>query len=146
MKTNRKESQVKAAIHAYLDTRTDYFGWRSNSGGARYDDFFVKFNAPGVADFLGVQALQVMLPSGMVVGLKDSVSSKFFSFVGRFTAIEAKREKGGKQSDDQIRFQKNVEAHGGLYVLASSVDEVVRALGPVQVHIVKHRRERITPR
>lgn len=134
MNTNRRESAVKAAIHAYLDTRTDLYFWRANTGGAKFDNFFVKFNESGVSDFLGLQAMFVENKFGGTV------------FVGRFVAIEAKREKGGTQSDDQKRFQANVEAHGGLYVIARSVDEVAKALGPATVHAVKQVKQRVIPR
>ena len=39
--------------------------------------------------------------------------------------IEAKRS-GGKQSPDQIQFQKDIEQHGGYYVLARSFEDVAR--------------------
>lgn len=135
MKTNRRESDVKAAVHAYLDTRTDFFFWRANTGGALFGKAFVKFNVPGVSDFLGVQAVRTSYPPGASMPI-----------IGRFTAIETKREGGGEQSDAQKLFQQNVENHGGLYVLADSVDIVVAALGPSDVFVVKKRKARIIPR
>ena len=41
--------------------------------------------------------------------------------------IEAKRS-GGKQSPDQIQFQKDIEQHGGHYVLARSFEDVEHAI------------------
>lgn len=135
MKTNRRESAVSAAIHAYLGTRTDFFFWRENTiAGYAPSGRFIKSNMRGAADFIGLQAMALPTPFGGSI------------FVGRFVAIECKREKGGKQSADQELFQENVEAHGGLYVLASSVDTVAKALGPVQLRIPKHVRLRVVPR
>jgi hypothetical protein len=96
-----------------------------------------------MSDIIGVQAQHRTVR----VGRKDGNGDFDFSFIfGQFIAIECKREKGGKQSEAQARFQKNIENHGGLYVLAKSVDEVEKALGPVMVHIVKERRPRVIPR
>ena len=39
--------------------------------------------------------------------------------------IEAKASSGGKQSDHQKAFQKEVESFGHIYILARSVDDVM---------------------
>lgn len=135
MTKGRKESAVAAAVRAYLSMRTDCFYWRSSVGGAHLNGFFVRFNEPGVGDFIGVQAQRVSYPPGAQMPL-----------IGRFFAVETKREVGGKQSEAQARFQRNVEAHGGLYVLARSVEDVHQALGTPQVYVVKERRKRVIPR
>lgn len=128
---SRKEAQVKAGVQAYLDTRTDLFFWRENTvAGFSPSGNYIRSNMRGAADFIGVQARVTGL--GMEYGL--------------FVAIEVKREKGGKQTEEQILFQKNVEAHGGRYVLARSVDEVAQALGPVFVNVKKARKMRVVPR
>lgn len=123
MKTNRRENAVSAGVHAYLDMRTDVYFWRNQTGGAKFNDFFVKFGINGAADFIGVQA-----PSG------------------RFFGVECKREKGGKVSDDQIRWGANLIAHGGLYIVATDVDTVAKALGPVRAHVVKFSSPRVVHR
>lgn len=46
---------------------------------------------------------------------------------GRFLAIECKSTTGD-QREEQRRFQLRVEAEGGVYVLARSVDDVIRAV------------------
>lgn len=46
---------------------------------------------------------------------------------GRFLAIEVKGPKG-KQSDEQAEFQKAVEAAGGIYCLARSLQDVIDCL------------------
>lgn len=131
MKTNRKEAAVKAGVQAYLDTRSDFFYWRQNtSAGFAPSGQFMRSNLSGVSDFVGLQA--------------TLVTESFM--VGRFVGIECKREWGGEQSEDQKKFQRNIERHGGLYVLASSVKDVELALGPVRVFIVKEKKKRVVPR
>lgn len=136
MKTNRRESSVKAAVEAYLNTRPDWYGWRANTGGAHLNGFFVRFNKRGVADFIGLQAVRIVIrPDGFPP-----------SVFGRFVAVECKREEGGEQTADQKLFQQNVEAFGGLYILAEGVDDVARGLGAPTTRVVKHRKARVVPR
>jgi len=58
----------------------------------------------GVSDILGV------MPDG----------------TGRLLAVEIKTARG-RQSSDQVLFQKRLEAAGGVYVLARSIDDVIEA-------------------
>jgi hypothetical protein len=46
---------------------------------------------------------------------------------GQYVGIEVKAPKG-RQSEHQREFQRKLEAAGGKYVLAYSIDEVERAL------------------
>lgn len=64
----------------------------------------IRFGIPGMADILGI-----LRPSG------------------RFLAIEVKSAIG-RQSTQQVAFQRMVESCGGLYVLARSVDDAVQAV------------------
>jgi hypothetical protein len=93
------EKQVQKAILAYLDEQR-IFAWRQNvmpftKGG----HFYRSSSINGLPDILGVTP------------------------TGRFLAIEVKDIKG-KQSLSQEVFQKHVEEHGGLYILARSVEDV----------------------
>lgn len=65
---------------------------------------------------------------------------------GKWVAIEVKREKGGKISDEQIRFGANIVLHGGKYIVARDVETVAKALGPVRAHVVKIRPPRVIHR
>lgn len=47
---------------------------------------------------------------------------------GKFVGIEVKT-KTGKMSADQVLFKKRLEANGGVYVLARSVDNVAHLVG-----------------
>jgi hypothetical protein len=72
-------------------------------------DRLVTFGVPGTADICGLIA-----PSG------------------RFLAIECKSAVG-RQRPEQETFQRVVEAMGGLYVLARSVDDVDAVLGALGI-------------
>lgn len=124
MKTNRRESLVAAGVHAYLKTRTDVFFWRANTGaGIAPSGQFMRSGLKGQGDFLGLQAPE-----------------------GRFIGIECKRERGGKLSRDQERFLENVRRHGGIAIVARSVDDVAIALGVVRAYVQKALPEMVIPR
>lgn len=78
--------------------------WRNNVGAVRIGQRFVRFGLKGSADLQGVLA-----PSGRAV----------------FIEVKAAR---GKQSPEQVAFERMVTARGAIYVLAKSVDDVRRAL------------------
>lgn len=46
---------------------------------------------------------------------------------GRYIAIECKGDEG-KQSKDQVLFQKEVEDNNGIYILAYSLEDVIKGL------------------
>jgi hypothetical protein len=97
-----KESAIQAQILQYL-TLKGVFHYRNNSGGFKdANNHFYRFGALGSPDIIAVVN-------------------------GQFVGIEVKAP-GGKQSDHQISFQKRLEAAGGKYVLAHSLDDVIEAL------------------
>ena len=97
-----RESHIQKAIVEYLEYR-DIFHYRNNSGAfKREDGHFYRFGAKGSPDIVCV-------------------------IDGKFVGIEVKRY-GGKQSDYQKDFQSNLEAAGGRYLLAYSVEDVHNAL------------------
>lgn len=79
--------------------------WRQSTGAARIGGRFVRFGLKGQADLQGVIA-----PSGQAL------------------FIECKSARG-VQSPEQRTFQRLVEKHGGLYVLARTLEDVAAALG-----------------
>ncbi len=97
---NPLEADVQRKILTFLE-REGVFHWRQNVGGLRdAEGRRVQFGILGLADIIAIQ------PG-----------------TGRFLAIEVKR-RGGRLSPKQRRFQERVEAAGGLYVLAMSVEDV----------------------
>jgi hypothetical protein len=67
--------------------------------------WFVRFGRPGMADILAVA-----------------------QYGTRLVWIEVKAPKG-RQSEDQGRFQAEVEAEGMTYILARSLEDVMKVLG-----------------
>jgi Holliday junction resolvase len=97
-----KESDVQRAILDYLELR-GIFHYRNNSGGFRdAKQHFYQFGAVGSPDIVAVMN-------------------------GRYVGIEVKGT-SGKQSDHQKEFQQKLEAAGGKYILARSLDDVIRAM------------------
>jgi hypothetical protein len=97
-----KESVVQAQITQYLLLK-GIFHYRNNSGGFRDgNNHFYRFGAVGSPDIICVVE-------------------------GRFIGVEVKAP-GGKQSDNQISFQKRLEGAGGKYLLAHSLEDVIAGL------------------
>lgn len=97
-----KESDIQRAIIEFLAFKR-IFHYRNNSGAFKRDDgHFYRFGAKGSPDIVCV-------------------------LEGRFIGIEVKGPTG-RQSDDQIEFQRRLEEAGGRYILARSIDDVMNAL------------------
>lgn len=106
-----KETFIVGAIVQYLDHVPGAFVWRQNVGGmtkkyvnkaGKEKVHHIKFGYEGIADIIGL-------------------------YKGRFLAIECKML-GKKQTLSQLTFQADIENHGGLYILANSVDDVIEGL------------------
>jgi Holliday junction resolvase len=65
-------------------------------------------------------AIKIHQSLGSYKGIADVYALKD----GRHIWVEVKTPKG-KQSDPQVKFQRDVEFHGGSYILARSVDDVM---------------------
>jgi hypothetical protein len=103
------ESTIVSGILTALSYRRDVKVWRQNTGAARLPGrggelALVRFGRPGAADI-----------SGLVVGS------------GRRLEIEVKRP-GGKQSEAQEQYEREIRNAGGIYLLAHSVEECLSAL------------------
>lgn len=100
------EAQIQADILLAIGSRPDMRVWRANTGVARdaKTGRRVRFGVPGQADIQGLLA-----PSG------------------RALYIEVKSAKG-RQSQQQRRFETMITKHGGLYILARSVQDVLDRL------------------
>ncbi len=94
-----KESYVQRQILDYLALKR-VFHYRNNSGAFKRDDgHFYRFGALGSPDIICVVD-------------------------GRYVGIEVKQAKG-RQSEHQKEFEKNLEAAGGRYILAYSLEDVI---------------------
>ena len=110
---NRLENEVQAGIYQYLALRGDCFWWRQNSGVfSPRPGAFIRAGKKGAGDILCCQA-----PTG------------------RMVAIEVKRSKGGTVGPKQREFRDQLTAHGGLYIVARSIDDVRATLGEPKVRI-----------
>lgn len=100
-----KESEVQRAILDYLGYG-HVFHYRNNSGAMmstyKGKERFMRFGALGSPDIIAV------------VG-------------GRYIGIEVKGT-GGRQNENQKEFQRQLEKAGGMYILASSVEDVDKGL------------------
>ena len=97
------ESEVLRQCMAYLYARR-IFCWRNNTGAAKTEDGrFVRFGLPGASDIIGI------LPGGKLI------------------AVECKRT-SGKVSPQQQAFLDRVEREGGVAVIATSVEDIIRRL------------------
>lgn len=87
--------------------------------------FAVRVNTQGVPMWSEgkVKTLRGFRKSPMV-GVADILGVKKG---GQFFAIEVKK-KGGKPSPEQVQFLKEVEARGGIALVAYSLDEVTNLL------------------
>ena len=97
------EKDVQLAICDYLAYRKCMY-WRQNTTGM-YD--------------AGKQVFR-KLPKYAKAGVPDIIVIKNGHFIG----IEVKK-KGGKQSENQVKFQKELEANGGKYFLVTNVTDVI---------------------
>lgn len=109
----KSESKVLREIREHFGAFPDRIVlWRNQVGLARHFDdktgTFRKF------------------PYGLCVGSADLVGLLIPS--GRFIAIETKREKGGKLSDEQKVWGALVVRAGGIWVCARSVGDVLEVL------------------
>ncbi len=99
------EKEIQKGILKYLSYNKNCLVWRNNTGGFggeyKGKKWFVRAGLKGSADIF------------VIVGPQ-----------GKFVAIEVKRP-GSKQTDDQKKFQADVEALGGTYILARGVDDVI---------------------
>lgn len=124
------EKEIQESILEWL-TLKRIFCFRQNTGALGVEDSrrksgkrVVRFATPGCADIIG------LMEARRVKGFDGAIK---YEDHGRFLAIEVKSARG-KQSLAQHSFQQAVERSGGLYILARSLDDVIRALGEMDRH------------
>ena len=104
-KQQQSEQSIQNAIMRYLAMHDGVRVFRQNVGAAKLRGHnMVKFGTPGQGDLR------------MIV-----------SPLGRLVEIEVKTPKG-QQSTPQRNYQRMLEAHGGIYILARCVEDVWRRL------------------
>jgi hypothetical protein len=101
-----RERDIQKQITDHLSYR-HIFWYRQNTG-AMTGEYkgkkrFVRFSTPGAPDIVCVRA-------------------------GLFIGIEVK-EPGGVQSKDQVKFENELTMAGGKYILAHSLEDVLKEIG-----------------
>ncbi|SEP83694.1 VRR-NUC domain-containing protein [Treponema bryantii] len=81
-----------------------FFVWRNNVGCAKLGNRFIRFGLKGSSDILGI------LPNG------------------QFLAVECKREKGGKLSEEQKEFLDKINKNNGFAICVNSVYDLEQKL------------------
>lgn len=122
VKKGKSESLVSNQIVTTVGNRDDVTLWRNNCGQAWVGKYIagshtIKFpkpirygvNNPGGSDFIGFKQVKIT---------PDMVGETFAVFLG----LEAKREKGGRASEDQIEFIDFVNSSGGIAGIVNSVE------------------------
>lgn len=99
------EAQVTFAVLSKWGAHPRLRMWRTNTGAALIKGQWVTFGIPGQSDHAGIIAPE-----------------------GRWLAIEFKRSKGGRQSDEQFAFQQMIERMGGVYILTPSLEAFEAAM------------------
>jgi hypothetical protein len=97
------EKLIQDAIMEYLSAKRVFF-WRNNTGVARMgtQQRFIRFGAVGSPDIFAIHG-------------------------GRFYGIEVKSPTG-RLSEAQKSFGAKIKANGGVYVVARSVDDVMKII------------------
>ncbi len=98
------ERDIQAEILIAITALPGAFFWRSNTGAMRSaNGATIRFNRPGTPDILGVWR-------GVPYGIEVKTAT-------------------GRQSPEQRKWQSMWERAGGVYTVARSVDDALRAMG-----------------
>ncbi len=117
----RREKVLTGDTVQFLNTLQGCKAWRNNSGKFRVGDRWVQASEKGAADVL-------------------------ICYQGRIVAAEQKSDTG-RQSPDQAKWQAELEAAGGLYVLHRTVEELLDAMGiDIRAHPRKLSKRRVIHR
>ena len=109
-----REKELMDRIQLTIGGRRGFRLWRNNVGAAKV------FRGPGMPP--GFISFGLCPGSSDLIGMMPG---------GRFLAIEVKRP-GEAQTEDQLKFEAAVCECGGLYILATSVEEAVAAVDAAQ--------------
>ena len=93
-----KESELQKLCTERLLKHPEVYGWRNNTGAVKTGKRFIKYGFPGSPDFIGLLSN------------------------GRFIGVEFKSEKG-KQSENQIRLEKEILQRRGIYKVISDLEQ-----------------------
>jgi len=92
------EKDLQSSICDYLRQKNIFF-WRNNTGVSRVGSRYISYGSVGSPDVLAIK-------NGTLYGIEVKSST-------------------GRQSEAQKTFQKNMEQSGAIYILATSIDDVI---------------------
>jgi hypothetical protein len=110
------EAETSRAIMDYLAAER-IFALRLNTAAMKVEGRFFRSHSAGKG------CADILVIMGVKVSLVDPLSTECYQ-LQRALWIEVKSPTG-KQSPEQVSFQKDVEARGHLYILARSMEDVI---------------------
>jgi len=123
----RSESQIVSALMQYLLAKK-LFAWRQNNGGVFNQKRQAFMKNPNTLK--GIPDIFAMMSDGVVAkshyNPKTGEGAMLTVRVPKIYAIEAKTLTG-KLSEDQKNFKRRWELEGGIYIVARSVDDLIKA-------------------
>lgn len=125
-----QEAPLLAEVRLALGSRRDIKLFRINTGEYRamWDPKIIVRSAPdGTPDLIGCWQ-RVVTPIDDAPFLAGHGVTNDVTVYGQFFAVETKA-RYGQQSDEQIKWQKAFESVGALYILARTVDDVMKVFG-----------------
>ena len=129
----REESNLLANIRLAVGARPDVLQQRINTGVfAAIDnpDRKIRSAPDGSPDLHLVQHRRVLEHIRTETNFSLYEKDEWFSF-GQAIFVETKEPINGKMRQSQKDFRVAAEKVGAIYIIARSVDDVLRALGPV---------------
>lgn len=139
--TASRESTVLARIRIEVGSRADFLLTRINTGvfsAPRNPKSRIRSAPNGFPDLIGTQLRRVLEHYKNEHTFGAFEQDRWHAY-GQTIAIETK-SKDGELSDEQRLFRQALEAVGGIYVLARSVDDMLAVLGPVPEWVMERRR------
>lgn len=99
----KREAEIQEQIRRVINESGRAWVYRQNSGVAKMGDRWVRFGIKGCGDLTGLTR------------------------EGKRLEVEVKRP-GCKQTKPQMEFQGTIEEFGGIYLVVSSVDDILERL------------------
>lgn len=129
-KTGARESVILGKVRLLIGARHDVMAQRINTGvfRAMYSDHVVRSAQNGTPDILGTQLRCITRVAIVGEDRFQPFEKKNLFVYGQAFAIETKTDRG-KLSDAQKKWRDAFETVGGLYIVARTEADVLKALG-----------------
>lgn len=137
----KEESRLLADIRIAVGARADFLVTRINTGvyaAPGKPRQRIRSAPNGFPDLIGTQLRRVLEMHRREHTFGKHEEERVHTY-GQTIAIETKA-KDGELSDEQRLFRRALEAAGGIYIVARSVDDVLAVLGDVPEWVLERRR------